>query len=121
MRPPGSAAGPTSPTVDAPIALATALAAPELPRRRLMAVGGGGGAPPLRVAPAAPRAPTALLVGPEGGFTPAEMDAARDAGFDTVTLGPRILRVETAAMVAVALVAGISSSLADARPRSSPT
>ena len=90
------------PDVDAPITLATALAASDLPRRRLMAWEGEGGAP-LRSRPDAVE-PTALLVGPEGGFTAAEVEAARHAGFDTVTLGHRILRVETAAMVAVALV-----------------
>ena len=90
------------PDVDAPIALVTALAAPELPHRRLMAWEGEGGTA-LRSRPDGGE-PTALLVGPEGGFTAAEVEAARHAGFDTVTLGHRILRVETAAMVAVALV-----------------
>lgn len=37
-------------------------------------------------------------VGPEGGFTPAEVAAARDAGWQVVNLGRRILRVETAAL-----------------------
>jgi 16S rRNA (uracil1498-N3)-methyltransferase len=90
------------PDVDAPTVLATALAAPDLPRRRLMAWEGEGGTP-LRSRSDGGE-PTALLVGPEGGFTGAEVEAARHAGFDTVTLGHRILRVETAAMVAVALV-----------------
>jgi len=63
----------------------------------------GEGGTPLRGRPDSGE-PTALLVGPEGGFTAAEVEAARHTGFDTVTLGHRILRVETAAMVAVALV-----------------
>lgn len=46
----------------------------------------------------------ALLVGPEGGFTGAEVEEARDLGFVPVSLGPRILRTETAAIVAAALV-----------------
>lgn len=45
----------------------------------------------------------AVLVGPEGGFTAAEADTARQAGIQTVHLGPRILRSETAGMTAVAL------------------
>jgi len=45
-----------------------------------------------------------LLVGPEGGFSQDEVDAARHAGARVVTLGPRILRAETAALVAAALV-----------------
>lgn len=40
----------------------------------------------------------AALVGPEGGFTDTEVDAARAAGFELLGLGPRILRSETAAM-----------------------
>jgi 16S rRNA (uracil1498-N3)-methyltransferase len=37
-------------------------------------------------------------IGPEGGFTPEELHAARVAGWNLVTLGPRTLRVETAAL-----------------------
>lgn len=39
---------------------------------------------------------TLLAIGPEGGFLPGEVDAFTAAGFQGVTLGPRILRVETA-------------------------
>jgi 16S rRNA (uracil1498-N3)-methyltransferase len=46
----------------------------------------------------------AVLIGPEGGFSEAEVAAARAAGFLPITLGPRILRMETAAVVAAALV-----------------
>lgn len=46
----------------------------------------------------------AVLIGPEGGFSEAEVKAARTAGFLPITLGPRILRMETAAVVAAALV-----------------
>lgn len=45
-----------------------------------------------------------ILVGPEGGFTEAEAEAARRHGWEPVTLGPRPLRSETAAIVAVAVV-----------------
>jgi 16S rRNA (uracil1498-N3)-methyltransferase len=45
----------------------------------------------------------AVLVGPEGGFASAEVEACVQAGFRSVGLGPRILRTETAAIVAVAL------------------
>jgi 16S rRNA (uracil1498-N3)-methyltransferase len=41
----------------------------------------------------------ALAVGPEGGFTQDELDSANAAGWKLVDLGPRILRVETAAIV----------------------
>jgi 16S rRNA (uracil1498-N3)-methyltransferase len=52
-----------------------------------------------------------LLIGPEGGFAATEMTAAVDAGFEVVGLGPRILRVETAAVVAVALVQAATGGL----------
>lgn len=45
----------------------------------------------------------ALLVGPEGGFADEEVALARDHGFCEVTLGPLILRAETAALAAVIL------------------
>lgn len=47
--------------------------------------------------------PVTLLVGPEGGFAVSEVGDARTHGFVSVGIGPRILRVETAALVAVAL------------------
>jgi 16S rRNA (uracil1498-N3)-methyltransferase len=45
-----------------------------------------------------------VVIGPEGGFTPQEVALARDAGFQVVSLGPRRLKVETAALGALALV-----------------
>ncbi|MFZ4577022.1 MAG: RsmE family RNA methyltransferase [Myxococcota bacterium] len=45
----------------------------------------------------------ALLVGPEGGLAAAEQARARTAGAVAVTLGPHVLRAETAAMIAVAI------------------
>ena len=52
----------------------------------------------------APAGPAAILIGPEGGFAPEERAMLRARPFVTpVSLGPRILRAETAAIVAVAL------------------
>jgi 16S rRNA (uracil1498-N3)-methyltransferase len=48
------------------------------------------------------RMDVALAVGPEGGFTEEEVEMAKAAGWRTVSLGPRILRVETAALVLAA-------------------
>ena len=49
--------------------------------------------------------PAALLVGPEGGFTPAELEAMQAHPFVTiVSLGPRILRAETACIAGLALL-----------------
>jgi 16S rRNA (uracil1498-N3)-methyltransferase len=47
----------------------------------------------------------ALLIGPEGGFTPGELDVMRTTPFiQPVSLGPRILRAETAAIAGLALL-----------------
>lgn len=46
----------------------------------------------------------ALLIGPEGGFANEELEAAHAAGAISFNLGPRILRTETAAVVASALI-----------------
>jgi 16S rRNA (uracil1498-N3)-methyltransferase len=46
----------------------------------------------------------ALLVGPEGGWTGAERQMATAAGWQPVSLGPQILRAETAATAAIAIV-----------------
>lgn len=46
----------------------------------------------------------ALVIGPEGGFDPAEADALREAGAFTATLGKRILRTETAPIAALAAI-----------------
>jgi 16S rRNA (uracil1498-N3)-methyltransferase len=46
-----------------------------------------------------------VLSGPEGGLSPAEELAALSAGFLPVTLGPRVLRAETAPLAVLALCA----------------
>jgi 16S rRNA (uracil1498-N3)-methyltransferase len=50
-----------------------------------------------------PGSPLLLLVGPAGGFEPVEVRTLRAAGFSPASLGPRILRAETAAVAAVAI------------------
>jgi 16S rRNA (uracil1498-N3)-methyltransferase len=61
------------------------------------------GAPPLRSALQMLHSPLAWLVGPEGGFERAELDdLLRRAFVSPVTLGPRILRTETAAVAGLA-------------------
>jgi len=51
-----------------------------------------------------PVGPVALLVGPEGGFQAEEMDLVRKAGGITATLGPRILRTETAGLCGLSCI-----------------
>lgn len=53
----------------------------------------------------------ALLIGPEGGFTESEVERARARGAVTVSLGRRILRSETAAIVAAALLLHLNGEL----------
>jgi 16S rRNA (uracil1498-N3)-methyltransferase len=58
------------------------------------------GAPPIRAAGGG----AALLVGPEGGWTDEERRQALDAGWRACSLGPTILRTETAAVAGLAIV-----------------
>jgi len=50
------------------------------------------------------RSPIVVLIGPEGGLTVHEVEMARAYGFTTVSLGPRLLRTETAAIVLTSIV-----------------
>jgi 16S rRNA (uracil1498-N3)-methyltransferase len=62
-------------------------------------------APPLlRVSRVSPACRAALLTGPEGGWTDAERQLAAAAGWQPVSLGPQVLRAETAAMAAIAVL-----------------
>lgn len=45
-----------------------------------------------------------LLIGPEGGCSPAEVALAQEAGFEILAMGPRTLRTETAGIVAITAV-----------------
>lgn len=49
-------------------------------------------------------APQRVIIGPEGGFSPAEVDAAAQAGGIIASLGPRILRSQTVAVAAAAVI-----------------
>lgn len=58
------------------------------------------------------REPTTILfIGPEGGFSERELQLAREAGASIERLGPRRLRAETAAIVAVAIAAARSGDI----------
>ena len=63
----------------------------------------GGGAPIGKLVSPADTA-ISLVVGPEGGFDPAEVEAVTAVGGKIATLGPRILRCETAPLAAIAVL-----------------
>jgi 16S rRNA (uracil1498-N3)-methyltransferase len=52
-----------------------------------------------------------LLIGPEGGLEDDELVAAQKAGFMPVRLGPRVLRTETAAVVALSVMQALWGDL----------
>jgi 16S rRNA (uracil1498-N3)-methyltransferase len=68
------------------------------PARHFYFADEGGGEP---LAAAFKEGPAVILVGPEGGFTEEERAFVRGSGATPVSLGPRILRAETAALAAI--------------------
>jgi 16S rRNA (uracil1498-N3)-methyltransferase len=84
---------------------------PGLPSMRFIAHPGEHSDSPRRLTRATD---VAFAVGPEGGFTDEEVSEAVQAGWQVLDLGPRILRVEMAAIVLAALAAypGASASAA---------
>jgi len=81
-----------------PVKLPTLLKGWEESRVLLFADETGG----LPIAQVAQPGPTAILIGPEGGFTPEEREMVRATpGATPISLGPRILRAETAAAAAI--------------------
>jgi 16S rRNA (uracil1498-N3)-methyltransferase len=105
----------TVPVVMEPLALDKALAAWDPARTLLFLDESGGGAPLAQVLATLPDGPLAVLVGPEGGFAPEERALLARLPFARpVGLGPRILRAETAAIAALAIVQAIRGDWARA-------
>ncbi|KJV43120.1 16S rRNA (uracil(1498)-N(3))-methyltransferase [Brevundimonas sp. KM4] len=91
------------PAVDDPIKLDALLDGWET-GRRLMFCDETGGAPAVSALRDAGEGPWSILIGPEGGFSPEEGERLRSLPFTTaVSLGPRILRADTAAIAAMTL------------------
>ena len=66
----------------------------------------------LRLGQAAGGSPRILLaVGPEGGFSAQEREAALQGGFMAVGMGQRVLRTETAGLIALAIVQHVHGEL----------
>ncbi|MGE5146012.1 MAG: 16S rRNA (uracil(1498)-N(3))-methyltransferase [Candidatus Eiseniibacteriota bacterium] len=91
------------PTVDTARALDACLAEWPAARPLFVCDETGQGIPVARAVPDRRKRPGAVLIGPEGGLAPAELDALAKLPFVTrVGLGPRVLRAETAALAALA-------------------
>ncbi|NWE53633.1 16S rRNA (uracil(1498)-N(3))-methyltransferase [Brevundimonas sp. P7753] len=91
------------PLVDDPVKLETLLDGWDA-SRRLMFCDETGGAPAVSALTSAGGDKWAILIGPEGGFSPEEGARLRALPFTTaVSLGPRILRADTAAIAALTL------------------
>jgi 16S rRNA (uracil1498-N3)-methyltransferase len=89
------------PLVHTPRALSAVLSGWPAERRLVACFERNAGEPIARGTPQ----PCGLMIGPEGGFTDAELDAVRGHPFVVpATLGPRVLRAETAAIVGLALL-----------------
>jgi 16S rRNA (uracil1498-N3)-methyltransferase len=97
----------TLPTLHPPERLAQWLLQPAGGARRLLL--DPSGVPLQRSGRAAD---VEILVGPEGGFEPDEVERAIAAGFVATQLGPRILRTETAAIAAIAVLQALDGDLA---------
>lgn len=104
------------PTLEAPCSLATFLQAwrtNPTSTTRLLLVADRQGAPLMQQATewqaAAPDV-AAVVIGPEGGLTAGELAEVRQAGGRTVRLGEAVLRIETAALAAAALLRGVWST-----------
>ena len=90
-------------TIDPPHDWLTFVARTDLPASRVV----------LHTGPELPKVSAsggcAVAVGPEGGFTPEEVALATENGWRAASLGPRVLRVETAALAAAAVLGGASA------------
>jgi len=62
------------------------------------------GAPASLASIEAPDTKVCVLIGPEGGFSPTEYEDAQVSGFSSVSLGPRVLRTESAALATLAVL-----------------
>lgn len=94
-------------TIDNPLDWTEFVAQPQDAHRRLLAhPDAGRDQKKLPTATIDEPGPVTLAIGPEGGFTDDEVALAATAGWQTVDLGSRTLRIETAAVFMISVVAG---------------
>jgi len=102
------------PQVLEPVKLGKLIDGWEAGRRLLFCDEAGDARPILEALQGQPAGPWAILIGPEGGFSPAERDRLRALAYAIpASLGPRILRADTAAISALTLW---QAALGDWRP-----
>jgi 16S rRNA (uracil1498-N3)-methyltransferase len=87
------------PVIDRPVSLAQWTASDGNEAKLVLQPGAGLSPGAMNIQPAA----VTLLCGPEGGFSDGDLKQATDRGYRPVSLGPRILRTETAAIAALVL------------------
>jgi 16S rRNA (uracil1498-N3)-methyltransferase len=106
------------PELHPPAPLDQVLANWPVERRLLLCDESGAGEPIAAVAARLASGPLAVMVGPEGGFAETELDHLGKLAFVTrIGLGPRILRAETAALAALAVVQAVAGDWRRSRPR----
>ena len=94
----------TVPEIGEPLTLEKLLASWDKSRRLVFCDEAGEAAPAASALQEAGRGSWALIIGPEGGFDPTERSQLRQQSFVLpVSLGPRIMRADTAALAALAL------------------
>jgi 16S rRNA (uracil1498-N3)-methyltransferase len=95
------------PAVDAPASFPEAIARFRTTSRVIVAHEGAPQGSLARALERVSQKPIAIAIGPEGSFTPGELEIAASAGCDIVSLGPTILRTETAAAAMIAAIAAL--------------
>jgi 16S rRNA (uracil1498-N3)-methyltransferase len=109
------------PGIDDPVPLRTLIdgwAKGEGSRRIVFCDEGGETSDPMGILSALAPSPLAVLIGPEGGFSAAERELLRAQPFVTaIPLGPRIMRADTAAVAALALVQATLGDWRNSPPR----
>ena len=92
----------------------------DWPQDRLLIVADetGGGEPPLEMLPVLRDSRLAVLIGPEGGFAPEELkQLSMLPGVRKMSLGPRILRADTAALAALTCIQALCGDWRDGVPK----
>jgi 16S rRNA (uracil1498-N3)-methyltransferase len=99
------------PAIEAPVELSAWLKTTQAPQAESRWVMHPDGTAHVRDLQAASREKMLLAIGPEGGFGASDLDALHGAAFHGLSLGPRILRTETAGVVAIAALQALYGDL----------